>query len=257
MKVAISGITGKTGRCLAVGLQGKHSVVGGLAKNSLSSLRQLSPEFPDVPVFQDAETFCQTLQPEAIVDFTHSQAVKENIPVFLDHTIPLVIGTTGVEDSFWTGIDVRAKEKGIGVVIASNFSIGANLMMKWSKEAGKYFPSAEILETHAPTKKDAPSGTALTTARLIGRSREVSASSAGEEKIPGVRGGEVSGIRIHSLRLPAAVAHQSVIFSNDGEFLVIHHDALSRFAYLYGVLLALEHISSVRGVHFGIQDFLI
>ncbi|MFN4182442.1 MAG: 4-hydroxy-tetrahydrodipicolinate reductase, partial [bacterium] len=128
--------------------------------------------------------------------------------------------------------------------------------MKWSKEAGKYFSGVEIWEMHHSTKKDAPSGTALTTARMIAEEREMLSPVESEEKIPGVRGGKVSGIPIHSLRLPAAVAHQSVIFSNEGEFLTIRHDALSRSAYLYGVLLALEKISSIRGVHFGIQDFL-
>ncbi|MHA2609278.1 MAG: 4-hydroxy-tetrahydrodipicolinate reductase [bacterium JZ-2024 1] len=255
MKVAISGITGRTGRALAQGLQKYHTVVGGVAKNSHLSLKEISPDLPDVPVYPDIREMCLKLAPEVVVDFTTARAVQENVPVVLDFAIPLIVGTTGVAESFWEEMGKKAQEKGVGILVCSNFSLGANLMIKWSKEAGKYFPAAEILEMHHSAKKDAPSGTALTTARMIGEERELRYPVESEEKIPGVRGGKVSGVPIHSLRLPAAVAHQSVIFSNEGEFLTIRHDALSRSAYLYGVLLALEKIPSIRGVHFGILDF--
>ncbi|MFN4182046.1 MAG: 4-hydroxy-tetrahydrodipicolinate reductase, partial [bacterium] len=173
MKVAISGITGKTGRALAQGLQKYHTVVGGMAKNSLSSLREISPDLPDVPVYKDIREMCQKLAPEVVVDFTNAPAVQENAPLVLDFAIPLVIGTTGVAESFWEEMGKKALEKGVGILVCSNFSLGANLMMKWSKEAGKYFSGVEIWEMHHSTKKDAPSGTALTTARMIVEEREM------------------------------------------------------------------------------------
>ena len=79
--------------------------------------------------------------------------------------------------------------------------------------------AAEIVELHADTKLDAPSGTAKATAELL----------------PGE-------VPIHSVRLPGLVAHQAVLFGGDGQLLTIRHDTLSREAFVPGVLLALERL---------------
>ncbi len=84
-----------------------------------------------------------------------------------------------------------AKEKGIGGLIAPNFGMSAVLLMKFAREAAKYFPDVEIIEMHHEDKKDAPSGTALATAKLIAEVREPHQTAADTtESLPGARGGD-------------------------------------------------------------------
>ena len=114
-----------------------------------------------------------------------------------------------------------ARERGLRVFVAPNFSLGAVLMMRFAAEAAQYFPRAEMIELHNESKKDAPSGTARATAELIG-------------------GDPV----IHSVRLPGLVAHQEVIFGSEGQLLTIRHDTTARESFADGVLLALDKLDS-------------
>lgn len=167
---------------------------------------------------------------EAMVDFTAPEAVERNVRAALDLRVPCVVGTTGWDPQ---AIDGPAREKGLAVLFAPNFAIGAVLMMQLAEQAARYLPRAEIVELHGEAKKDAPSGTAKATAERIG------------------------GAEIHSVRLPGLVAHQEVLLGGDGQLLTIRHDAFSREAYVPGVLLALERLSSLPpGLTVGLEALL-
>lgn len=115
-----------------------------------------------------------------------------------------------------------AKENGTGGLIAPNFGMSAVLLMKFAQEAAKYFPDVEIIEMHHEDKKDAPSGTALATAKLIAEVREPHQTAANTaESLPGARGGDYQGIKLHAVRLPGYVAHEQVLFGGKGEALTI------------------------------------
>jgi 4-hydroxy-tetrahydrodipicolinate reductase len=109
--------------------------------------------------------------------------------------------------------------------------------------AARFFESAEIIEMHRDRKADAPSGTALHTARVMSQMRRDGFVRAPTTRLtlPGVRGGEVEGIGIHSVRLPGYVAHQEVIFGGLGQTLTIRHDATSNESYVPGAILAIKH----------------
>jgi 4-hydroxy-tetrahydrodipicolinate reductase len=156
---------------------------------------------------------------EAMVDFTSPEVVVRNIERALHAGVPCVVGTSG-----WDTDEVEpiALEAGLPVFYAPNFAVGAVLMMRFAAEAAKHIPRAEIVELHHETKVDAPSGTAKATAEAMG-----------------------GDVPIHSVRLPGLVAHQEVLLSEAGELLTIRHDAFSREAYVPGVLLALERLSSL------------
>jgi 4-hydroxy-tetrahydrodipicolinate reductase len=167
---------------------------------------------------------------EAMVDFTAAEAVVDNVNLALDAGVPCVVGTTGWDPA---AVDEPARERGIAVLYAPNFAIGAVLMMRLAEEAARYLPRAEIVELHAETKKDAPSGTAKATAERLG------------------------GATVHSVRLPGLVAHQEVLLGGDGQLLTIRHDAFSREAYVPGVLLALERLATLPpGVTVGLEALL-
>jgi 4-hydroxy-tetrahydrodipicolinate reductase len=168
---------------------------------------------------------------EAMVDFTAPEAAVPNIRAALEAGVPCVVGTTGWDTA---AVDGAARDAGLAVFYAPNFAIGAVLMMRFAAEAGRYLPDAEIIELHAATKKDAPSGTAKATAALL----------------PG-------DPPIHSIRLPGLVAHQEVLFGGRGELLTIRHDTTSRDAFAPGVLLALERLPGLPpGVTVGLDALL-
>jgi 4-hydroxy-tetrahydrodipicolinate reductase len=171
---------------------------------------------------------------DAAIDFTRPDAVRANVERALEAGVPCVIGTTGLEEREWRALDALARELRTACFHAPNFALGAVLMMRFAAEAGRHLPRAEIVELHAETKVDAPSGTAKATAALL----------------PG-------DVAIHSVRLPGLVAHQEVLFGGRGQLLTIRHDTLSREAFVPGVLLALERLPTLPpGLTVGLDALL-
>ena len=168
---------------------------------------------------------------EAAVDFTRPDAVVGNVGRCVQAGVPCAIGTTGFEHA---EVDSLARDAGVACFHAPNFAIGAVLMMRLAEDAARYLPRTEIVELHAETKLDAPSGTAKATAERLG----------GDPPI-------------HSVRLPGLVAHQEVLLGGEGQLLTIRHDAFSREAYVPGVLLALERLSNLPpGLTVGLDSLL-
>lgn len=171
---------------------------------------------------------------DAAVDFTVPSAVLRNATAALEAGVPCVIGTSGLSDDGLSELDRLARETNVPCFVAPNFALGAVLMMRFAAEAARSFPHAEILELHADTKVDAPSGTALATASRMG-----------------------GDVPIHSVRLPGLVAHQAVIFGGPGEILTIRHDTTSRDAFVPGVLLALDRLRGLPpGLTVGLDALL-
>ena len=171
---------------------------------------------------------------DAAVDFTAPSAVRGNAVAALSAGTPCVIGTTGLADDDVAELDRLARAQALQCFVAPNFALGAVLMMRFAAEAARSFDHAEIIELHAETKVDAPSGTAKATAARMG--------------------GEVP---IHSVRLPGLVAHQEVILGGRGETLTIRHDTTSREAFVPGVLLALDRLHGLPpGVTVGLEALL-
>ena len=168
---------------------------------------------------------------DACVDFTTPNAAPANVGAALDQGVSCVVGTTGWEPA---ALGELARERGLRLFVAPNFSIGAVLMMRFAAQAAAYMPRAEIVELHNEAKQDAPSGTAALTATLIG--------------------GDVT---IHSVRLPGLVAHQEVIFGSEGQLLTIRHDTTARESFADGVLLALSKLSQLPpGLTTGLDTLL-
>ncbi|HET6151756.1 MAG TPA: 4-hydroxy-tetrahydrodipicolinate reductase [Marmoricola sp.] len=198
---------------------------------------------------------------EAIVDFTHPDAVMANLAFCIEHGIHAVVGTTGFDDDRLATLRTQLGDSpGSGVLIAPNFSIGAILMMRFSAQAARYFESVEIVELHHPDKADAPSGTAGRTARLIAQARRDAGLPAPPDAtstgLDGARGADVEDIHVHSLRIRGLVAHQEVVLGGPGETLTIRHDSLDRISFIPGVLLGLRRIGAAPGLTVGLEAFL-
>ena len=194
---------------------------------------------------------------QVVVDFTHPDAVMDNIEWCLARGIHMVIGTTGFTADRLAAVQQMCEDKpDVGVLIASNFSIGAVLMMGFAEQAARFYPSVEIVELHHPNKADAPSGTSVSTARRIAAARSV--AEMGE--VPdatvhddGARGAVVDGIHIHGVRLMGLVAHQEVLLGAEGETLTIRHDSYERTSFMPGVLAGIRHVVDNPGMTEGIE----
>lgn len=206
----------------------------------------------------DLATVISATKPDVMVDFTRPEVVMENIRTALSLQVAPVVGTTGLGEAELSEIRTLCANQKVGALIAPNFSIGAILLMRLSQEAAKYLPHVEIIEMHHDQKLDAPSGTALHTAEKIRAVRpSMRQGAAGEfEKLTGARGGELDGIRIHSVRLPGYVAHQEVIFGGLGQTLSLRHDSISRESFMPGVVLACKKIVNVQCLIHGLDEFL-
>ena len=202
MKIVLNGRGGKVGSVLEPALKAaRHELVGALSSA------------------------------DAVVDFTGPEVVEANVRVALEAGVPCVVGTTGWEPR---ELDALARERGVALFVAPNFAVGAVLMMRFAAEAARHLPRAEIVELHAETKLDAPSGTAKATAALL----------------PG-------DPPIHSVRLPGLIAHQEVLLGGLGQVLTIRHDTTSREAFVPGVLLALERLPTLPpGLTLGLDALL-
>ncbi|MDR1851889.1 MAG: 4-hydroxy-tetrahydrodipicolinate reductase [Propionibacteriaceae bacterium] len=198
---------------------------------------------------------------DAAVDFTNPDVVMGNVSWCITHGVNLVVGTTGFSDERLAEVKSWLGETpASGVLIASNFSIGAVLMMKFAEQAARFFESAEIIELHHPDKKDAPSGTAQTTAKKMAAARREAGlgpmPDATSTMIPGARGAEVDGVHVHGVRLRGLVAHQEVLFGGEGETLTIRHDSYDRISFMPGVLLGVRTVVKTPGLTVGIEGAL-
>jgi 4-hydroxy-tetrahydrodipicolinate reductase len=171
----------------------------------------------------------------------------------------MVIGTTGMKDEQIQELEELSKKNKTACFIAPNFSTGAVLMMMFAKSAAKYFNNAEIIELHHNQKKDAPSGTAIRTAKMMAESNEnfAKGNCTEIETIEGARGGtSYNNIHIHSVRMPGFMASQEVIFGATGQTLRIRHDSTTRDCYMPGVLLAIRYVYDKGGFVYGLDNIL-
>jgi 4-hydroxy-tetrahydrodipicolinate reductase len=199
---------------------------------------------------------------EAIVDFTHPDAVMGTLEFCVGHGIHAVVGTTGFTDERLATLEQWLDGTGVGVLIAPNFSIGAVLMMRFAALAAPYYESVEVVELHHPTKADAPSGTARRTAELVARARReaglgaVPDASVESASLAGARGAVVDGVHVHSVRARGLVAHQEVLLGGPGETLTLRHDSMDRASFVPGVLAGLRAIGARPGLSVGLEQIL-
>jgi len=200
----------------------------------------------------------EAMKPDVLVDFTTPHSVYRHMEICLQYGVRPVVGTTGLTPEQLQEMAERYQEAGLGAIIAPNFAIGAILCMKFAALASKYMPHVEIIELHHDRKLDAPSGTALKTAEMIAAARETLKQGHPEEKekIPGARGGEYEGFRIHSVRLPGLVAHQEVLFGAVGQTLSIRHDSISRESFMPGVNMAIKAVMNTTNLIYGLEHLL-
>lgn len=198
---------------------------------------------------------------QVVVDFTTPNAVMGNLEFCINNGISAVVGTTGFDDERLAQVRSWCEaNEGVGVLIAPNFAISAVLTMVFSKQAARFFESAEVIELHHPNKLDAPSGTAIHTAQGIADARREAGMGeqpdATEQALEGSRGANVDGIPVHAVRMSGMLAHEAVIFGTQGQTLTIKQDSYDRNSFAPGVLVGIRNIAHNPGLTIGLENYL-
>lgn len=257
-KVLVAGFTGAMGKQAVQLVQDTPGFE--LAAVFAPGLASTSPADNGLPDEVSVFTKLADIQTDAVIwiDFTLPEAVYANTKFAIEHGISPVIGTTGLTDDQVSELQQLAADQQLGGLIAPNFGLSAVLLMKFAQEAAAYFPDVEIIEMHHDNKKDAPSGTALNTAKLIDEVRPAHQQGNPDETetLGHVRGGDYHGIKIHAVRLPGYVAHEQVLFGGAGEALTIRQDSFDRSSFMKGVKVALQKVTSLNELVVGLEKIL-
>ncbi len=220
IRVILSGATGKVGHALLPSLQ------------AAVDLELVAAAAPSLGL--TLHEALATTPADVVVDFTTPEGAGVACRAAIESGVPLVLGTTGLSPADREQLHDAAADAGVPILQAPNFAVGAVLMMRFAEQARMLMSTCEIIEMHPDTKRDAPSGTALETARRLG-----------------------GDVPIHSVRLPGLVAHQAVIFGGAGQTLTIRHDTTSHEAFVPGVLVAIRRVGDLPpGFTVGLESVL-
>ena len=178
---------------------------------------------------------------DVAIDFTLADAVAKNLPRLAERKINVVIGTTGWQAQE-PAMRAIAEKAGIGVLAASNFSLGMNIFQLAVEEASRHFANhpefgAWIHESHHVMKKDAPSGTALT----IKQGME--------------QAGFARPIDVSSTRVGAVPGTHTVGFDGPSETIELTHTVRDRAVFARGALTAAKWLIGKRG-WFSVREML-
>lgn len=241
IRVIVSGAAGRMGSLVCEVIDGQPDLELAAGYDSGSSEPDRIDALPDADV---------------VVDFTTPDAVMANLEQYLARGWHAVVGTSGFTDDRVSTVKALFGDGPPNCLIVPNFSIGAVLSMRFARQASPHFAAAEVIELHHDEKADAPSGTAIATAKAIASAGPHVRAVESGELVPGALGATVEGVRVHAVRLPGLVAHQEVILGGPGETLTIRHDTTDRTAFLPGVLLAVRGIAGLPGVTVGLEALL-
>ncbi|PPT06143.1 4-hydroxy-tetrahydrodipicolinate reductase [Geitlerinema sp. FC II] len=264
--VVINGAAGKMGREVvkAVAQADDMMLLGAIDTNPEVAGRDIGEVAGcgplEVPVLTDLQSTLvmatQEQQQGVMVDFTHPSGVYDNVRAAIAYGVRPVVGTTGLSPEQLQDLTEFAEKASTGCLVVPNFSIGVVLMQQAAIQASKYFDHVEIIELHHNQKADAPSGTAIKTAQMLGELGKTYNQPLvnEEEKLAGARGSTGSeNIRIHSVRLPGLIAHQEIIFGAPGQIYTLRHDTTDRACYMPGVLLAIRKVTELKSLVYGLE----
>lgn len=259
IRVVVSGALGRMGReiCKAVDEADDMSLVGGVDP---AAHEAMTIGVDAASVYDDLATAIESTSPDVVIDFTRPDVAEENLRCALGLGVNCVLGTTGLSEEMLQRIYDESARGDAALFHAPNFTTGAVLMMLFAQTAARYFPDAEVIEFHHDGKKDAPSGTAVRTARLIAESRCRKSDAPGRETelagCEGARGALVADVPVHSVRTGGYVAHQEVIFGSPGQTLTIRHDSIDRASYMPGIIMATRAVVDMHGVMVGLEKLM-
>jgi 4-hydroxy-tetrahydrodipicolinate reductase len=250
IKIAVSGAAGRMGSLLCRTIADASDDLQLVVAHDPGALGE---ERCGLPVTNDVDLLGTA---DVVVEFTTPSVVMDNLAHWRRLDLHAVVGTSGFYADRIRQLSAMWGAGPMRCLVVPNFSIGAVTMMRLAEIAAPHFAAAEVIELHHEGKLDAPSGTAIATAERIGaaaKDRDAPATRTASS----ARGADISGVAVHSVRLPGLVAHQEVLLGNPGEWLTIRHDTSDRAAFMPGVLLAVRRVADLPDpVTIGLEGLL-
>ena len=258
IRVVVNGALGRMGQQVvqAIAAQEEMMLVGATEKKVTQ--KYLPVVGAAVHFSSNLDSLLDKCGADVVVDFTTARAAMAAARIAAKRKVNLVIGTTGLSEENISEIRQLCRKHKIGAIVAPNFSVGAAILTRLAGIAAPFFNYAEIIEMHHEKKLDAPSGTAINTAKAMveARGKPFLYPETKKEIIGNTRGGQIEGIGIHSVRSPGFMAEQEVIFSEMGQTLSLRNKTISREAYMPGVILAIKEVVKQKGLIYGLDSLL-
>jgi 4-hydroxy-tetrahydrodipicolinate reductase len=254
LEICVAGATGWTGSAVVQGVVEADD----LALRSAVARSAAGQQVGGAPVFGSVREALDGV--DVLIDYTSHLVVKDNVLAAIERGVAAVVGTSGLTADDFAELDSAARERGVGVVAAGNFSLTAAMAQAAALLAARHLPHWEIIDYASATKPDVPSGTAREIAeRLAGVRRPVLGRAIDDTDGPReARGATVGGAQVHSVRLPSFVVSTEVVFALPDERLSIRHDAGGSPApYVAGTLLAARAVSGTVGLTRGLDSLLL
>jgi 4-hydroxy-tetrahydrodipicolinate reductase len=260
--VCVAGATGWTGRQVAAAVLAAEDLDLRSAVGRSAAGRDLGAAWGGEPngvrVFARVDEALDDV--DVLVDYTSHEAVRGNVLAAIERGVSVVIGSSGLGADDFVEIDAVARQAGVGVVAAGNFSLTAAMAQAAALLVAPHLPHREIIDYASAGKRDAPSGTARELAERMAevstRAPDVPVDRTGGQVA--ARGATVAGTQVHSLRLPSFVVSTEVVFALPDERLVIRHDAgPTPTPYVAGTLLAVRAAPGRTGLVRGLDTLLL
>ena len=218
-KIGIIGSEGRMGRAIAAALAA-------------------AGEAPSGGIDQGGDAQALARRSDVLVDFSSPAALEADLDAACGACVPILIGTTGLEERHHWLIDSAAQT--IPVLQTGNTSLGVTLLAHLVREAAARLSDEwdiEIVETHHRMKRDAPSGTALLLGEAAAAGRGIALAPSSERGRDGITGARGEGaIGFASLRGGSVAGDHAVLFLGESERLTFSHLAESRAIFASGAI---------------------
>ena len=230
--------------CAVIGSAGK---MGSIACEALKREQILPLE---ISKKSDLTDIIKYAKPCVALELSNRESVFANSMIVVQQSVPLIVGASGLTVLQKETLNRLACRKRVPVWVIPNFSVAAVAMIQASLVIAQWLPSCEIIEYHHEKKQDAPSATSLSTAQKVSEVQPVHQKYISEtagyvfrDKIP-----------IHSVRTPAVMARQDVIFAQTGESLTLSLSQIDRKSFVPGILLTVQKVCTLApGLHEGLE----
>lgn len=262
INVCFAGVTGWTAPPIVKAIDAADDLrlTGGVSRSSAGrALAEVAASQSDGSVYASVAAALRSAEVDVLVDYTSAAAVKENVWTAVRAGVNVVVGSSGLTGDDYRELDSLAREHGVGVVAAGNFSIMAAVLQRAATMAAQNLDHWEIVDYASAGKADVPSGTSRELAETLGQVR-APAAAVPLAQLHGpveARGAEVAGTQIHSVRLPSFVVTTEITFGGPSERLIMRHETgESPQPYVDGTLLAIRRAADVPGVRRGLDSLL-
>ena len=259
IRVVVNGALGRMGQTVlgAVKADRATNPVGGADRAASTDTVAVNGGDP-VALTRSLADLLAAVDADVVVDFSSGEGAVQAMEAATGAGVRVVSGSTGVPAGELERLGAIAAERGVGIISASNFALGAVLMMYLAEVAGPHFDYADLIESHHEAKIDSPSGTALSIAASARAGRDTDFSYNEPEKVTldGLRGGWLGGVNVLSARVPGRMQWLASVFGLAGHSSASSSARLTPYRYMPGVMAAVKRVMSLTGLMVGLDQVL-